>query len=100
MELGLHGRVALVTGGSKGLGRAIALTLAREGARVALTYHQDAAGGEETAAQIEAAGGQALAVSLDLADERSIAAAAHVVTATFGAIEVLVNNAVAWPGFP
>jgi 3-oxoacyl-[acyl-carrier protein] reductase len=100
MDLGLQGRVALVTGGSKGLGRAIALALGREGMRVALTYHQDAGGGNETAAQVQAAGGQALPLSLDLADERSIAAATQVVTSTFGTIAVLVNNAVAWPGFP
>jgi 3-oxoacyl-[acyl-carrier protein] reductase len=100
MDLGLQDRVALVTGGSKGLGRALALTLGREGARVALTYHQDEVAGKETAAQIEAAGGRALSVFLDLSDETSLAAAVQLVTATFGTIEVLVNNAIAWPGFP
>lgn len=100
MDLGLQGKVALVTGGSKGLGRALALTLGREGARVALTYYQDEAAGKETAAQIEAAGGKALPVFLDLSDETSLVAAVQLVTATFGTIEVLINNAVAWPGFP
>jgi 3-oxoacyl-[acyl-carrier protein] reductase len=100
MDLGLRGRVAFVTGSSKGLGRALALALGREGARVALTYYQDEAGGKETARQIEEAGGQALPVFLDLSDETSLVGAVQLVTATLGTIEVLINSAVAWPGFP
>jgi NAD(P)-dependent dehydrogenase (short-subunit alcohol dehydrogenase family) len=88
---GVRERVAVVTGAANGLGREIALLLAREGARVALG-DLDAAGLEKTAAAITAAGGAAVAVVGDLTEE---AAADRLITACverFGRIDILVND--------
>jgi 3-oxoacyl-[acyl-carrier protein] reductase len=94
MDLGIADRVALVTGSSRGIGRAIALQLASEGARVALTYRRDTCRAETTAAEIRAAGGTAIAVELDLGSPESIAAAVAAVHAAWRRIDILVNNAV------
>jgi 3-oxoacyl-[acyl-carrier protein] reductase len=96
MDLGLAERVALVTGSSQGIGRATAGLLAREGARVAVTYrnHRDKA--EAAAADIRSAGGDALVVFLDLADDASISGAVEAILARWGRLDILVNNAVQW----
>jgi 3-oxoacyl-[acyl-carrier protein] reductase len=94
MDLGIADRVALVTGSSRGIGRAIALQLAREGARVALTYRQHGDCAEAAAAEIRAAGGTAMTVELDLASPESITAAVAAVDAAWHRIDILVNNAV------
>ncbi len=86
-------RVALVTGGSRGIGRAIAELLAREGHRVAINYVANAAAAEETVAAVSAAGGTAIAVQGDVGDEDSVAALIETVTEQLGPIEILVNNA-------
>ncbi len=88
----LTGRVALVTGASQGIGRAVALTLAAHGAQVALAA-RNAEKLAEVAAEIAAAGGTAHAFVLDIADEDSIKACAKAVVAHFGKLEILVNNA-------
>lgn len=85
-------RVALVTGGSRGLGRAIALALGREGLAVAVTA-RDLAGAEKTAAEVRAAGGKAHAVALDVGDAASVEAGLADAIAALGPIDVLVNNA-------
>jgi len=89
----LSGKSAVVTGGSRGIGRAIALRLAEQGADVAFSYRGNAAAAEETAAAIRALGRQALAVQ---ADHSQPEAGGIVVTAAlgaFGKIDILVNNA-------
>ncbi len=88
----LKGRIALVTGASQGIGRAVALELARAGATVALAARNEAKLAEAVA-EIEAAGGQAAAFTLDVASEESIKAAAKAVIERFGKVEILVNNA-------
>lgn len=98
MNLGLAGRRVLVTGGGRGIGRAIALAFVRENARVALTYHEDAASAEET--KRRAAPADTLCLRLDLASEDSIADVASQMIDRWGGVDVLVNNAVSWPGFP
>ena len=86
-------RVALVTGGSRGIGRAIAATLAARGHAVALTYATGQREAERAAAEIAGNGGQAIAVQLLAEDRASISRAADDVRGTLGVISVLVNNA-------
>jgi 3-oxoacyl-[acyl-carrier protein] reductase len=91
MDLGLKDKVALVLGAGGGLGSAIALTLAKEGARVALA---DIDGGavERVVGEIAAAGGKAMAAPFDLADRAAMEARIAEVEAAYGAVDVLVNN--------
>jgi 3-oxoacyl-[acyl-carrier protein] reductase len=100
VDLGLNGKTALVTGASSGIGRAIALAFAAEGASVAITFCSNRAGADATAREIESLGAAVTTLQLDLADERSIADAASQVVAGHGPVDVLVNNAVEWPGWP
>jgi 3-oxoacyl-[acyl-carrier protein] reductase len=90
---GLAGQVAIVTGGSRGIGRAIAVRLAREGATVAVTYVQQAAAAEETVRTIEAAGGKAASFGFDVGDAGAVASEVMAITDRFGRLDVLVNNA-------
>jgi 3-oxoacyl-[acyl-carrier protein] reductase len=92
MTAGWKGRIALVTGASQGIGRAIALRLAADGAQVALAARNQEKLAE-VAAEIAAAGGVAHSFALDMANEESIKACAKAVIAHFGRIEILVNNA-------
>lgn len=89
----LEGRGALVTGASRGIGRAIALELAAEGARVAVNYQANEALAEEVVAEIAARGGDAFAVRGDVARADDAAAMVKATTDRFGAIDILVNNA-------
>ncbi|WP_437764554.1 SDR family oxidoreductase [Sorangium sp. So ce281] len=96
MELGLEKRAALVTGGSQGIGKEVALQLAAEGARVALTYRSEREKAREVVREIEGRGGEAVALELDLGSVESVKAAVAATVARFGQIDVLVNNAVRW----
>lgn len=94
MELGLQDKVVLVTGSSSGIGRAAAIAFGAEGAKVAVTYHHNRDGAEDTAANVRAAGGQALVAQYDLQDHDSIRATVKRIEQEWNALHVLVNNAV------
>jgi 3-oxoacyl-[acyl-carrier protein] reductase len=89
----LTGKVALVTGASKGIGAAIALELAARGAAVAVNYSGGKAGADKVVADIKGAGGKAIAVQADLADTTSISRLIEAVATELGPIDILVNNA-------
>lgn len=89
----LEGKVAIVTGASRGIGRAIAETLAAQGARVVINYHANAAAAEAVVAAIEANGGSALAVQADVSDLAAAEALVKAATDAFGPVDILVNNA-------
>lgn len=89
----LNEKVALITGGSRGIGAGIAKRLAADGAAVVITYAKDAKAASAVAKAIEQDGGKALAVQADAADVEALRAAVEKTIATFGRLDVLVNNA-------
>jgi 3-oxoacyl-[acyl-carrier protein] reductase len=86
-------KVALVTGGSRGIGAAIAKRLAVDGASVAITYAKDVSAASAVVKAIEGAGGKAIAIQADAADVEAVKGAVEKTVATFGRLDVLVNNA-------
>ena len=93
MELALRGKVALVTGGARDVGREIALTLAREGAAVAINYLRSKAEADSAVAEIKDGGGQAAAYAADVADYETVRAMVEQAAGEFGRLDILVNNA-------
>lgn len=91
--MSLSGKTALVTGASRGLGRAIALRLAREGAAVAVNYRERQTAAEAVAAEIRAGGGKALAARAHVADRAQMQAMAERIEQELGPVDILVNNA-------
>jgi 3-oxoacyl-[acyl-carrier protein] reductase len=89
----LNNRVALVTGGSRGIGRAISLALAAAGAAVAVNYRQRKSEAEDVVAQIERAGGRAISVCADVSLGEEVRPMVGEVSSRLGAIDVLINNA-------
>ncbi|OCS46219.1 SDR family NAD(P)-dependent oxidoreductase [Ralstonia pickettii] len=89
----LAGRTAIVTGGSRGIGAAVAHRLAADGARVAVVYRSNAAEADAVVNRIRSTGAQAIAVQADVSDAGSVDAMVSTVREAFGAIDILVNNA-------
>lgn len=99
MDRKFEGRVALVTGASRGIGRAVALQLAREGAAVCVNYRARAQAALETVDQIQHSGGRAIAVQADVADRAAVRAMENQTATALGAVDILVNNAgLMYPG--
>src|ERR1700675_2489209 len=93
MQRKLEGKIALITGGSRGIGAAIAKRLAADGASLAITYSKGADAAASVVKAIEGAGGKAIAIQADAADAEAIKGAVEKTVATFGGLDVLVNNA-------
>jgi 3-oxoacyl-[acyl-carrier protein] reductase len=89
----LEGKIALITGGSRGIGAAIAKRLAADGANVAITYTKGADAAASVVKEIERAGRKAIAIQADAADADAVKAAVEKTVTTFGQLDILVNNA-------
>lgn len=89
----LQGRVAIVTGASRGIGRAIAVELGKQGASVVVNFNSSPAAAEEVVAEIVAAGSQAIAVQANVSEAEQVEALFKAATEKFGKVDILVNNA-------
>ncbi|RPJ38744.1 MAG: SDR family oxidoreductase, partial [Deltaproteobacteria bacterium] len=98
----IKGQVALVTGGTGGLGRKLCLTLNREGAKVALVYHQSKEAAQKLSAELSSSGVRSLAVQADVSREEDVARLVETVMKEFGRIDILINDAAynTWVAFP
>ena len=93
MDKRLEGKVALITGGSRGIGAAIAGRLAKEGASIAITFNRSPERAEDVVKSIEKLGAKAIAIQADSADPDAVVSAVSLTVKRFGSIDVLVNNA-------
>jgi 3-oxoacyl-[acyl-carrier protein] reductase len=93
MHHSLKGKIALVTGGSRGIGAAIAKRLAADGASVAITYARDANAASVVTKAIEAAGGKAIAIQADAVDPKAARASVEDAVCALGKLDILINNA-------
>src|SRR5512134_3610552 len=91
--LSLENKVAVITGGSRGIGRAVALELAARGAAVVVNYNKSPEGAEEVVKKIQEAGGKAAAFQADVSDFKQAEALLKFAVDTFGDLSILVNNA-------
>jgi 3-oxoacyl-[acyl-carrier protein] reductase len=93
MMIDLTGRAALVTGGARGIGRAIVIRLATQGADVAFSYHANAAAADDTVKAVEALGRRAVAIQADVRDPATAETVVKATLDAFGKVDILVNNA-------
>ena len=93
MDFGLKGKVALVTGAARGVGREIALSLAAEGALVAVNYHNSAKEAETLVSEITANGAKAKSYRADVADFAAVKTMVDGIVKDFGGLNILINNA-------
>jgi len=93
MQISLKDRIAVVTGGSRGIGRAIAMTLAASGATVVVNYQRNAAAADETVAAITAADGAAISIQADVSVSADVERLFKTVLDQYGTVDILVNNA-------
>ena len=97
MELNLAGKTALITGASSGVGRSIALTLAREGVKIVVGHYRDEQNAQAVVAEIERIGSAAIAVDADIAQPGQCRSLYGRAEKTYGSVDILVNNAGLWP---
>lgn len=93
MEKRLKGKIALITGSDSGIGQAIAVAYAKEGAKVVITYHSDKEGAEDTLEQVENAGGEGIVLGIDVSDEHKVEIMFDKTLEEYGDLHILVNNA-------
>ncbi|MED2257701.1 3-oxoacyl-ACP reductase family protein [Brevibacillus parabrevis] len=97
MDFGIKGKSAIITGASRGVGRAIALALAEEGAKVIINYNRSADSANEVVELIREQGGECIAIQADLGQKADCDRLMTEATAAFGSVDILINNAGVWP---